>query len=427
MTDWTERNRLYAAECAARPKSVAPAATPNLAVVGQQPEGQGQVMNEEQSRGYLDTGVAAALDQIEKWTGNLEKVDLLHAPMCQPGAITPFFAPGDFGLLIAAATGGKTTMSAQLICAALLPKLDGKVWGGAMQIKTDWFHGGPLGSQAKVAVIDAEDSKGRLEAKLKLYLESNGLGSPEAYQIISDRLVYLKPNQLGLNLKSADYCTAAAMKLKSEGVRLVIGDTQAAIFSPDDIRSDAWVYNTVMKLQGQLKLDNICTIMLAHHARASEGNSSPNKPLGSSQQENQADVVIKATRSGKDLTLEVRKSRRADWVMPGEKVLLTLPKTGLGYLLKRDPEETWPKEQPALMDSVEAAKMDILAGLTEGQKQALDLLKEAGEAGLADKTLSEAMDCDRSQAKKLGVKLVGLGLAVEVPAEGKTPRLWRAV
>jgi hypothetical protein len=290
-----------------------------------------------------------------------ETLDLSSAALIEPALLEPFLAPGDFLNISAAAGTGKSMLGADMILGAVADYREGVALGGLIRFDTSRLTG------RNVAIIDAEDMRHRWETYVRRRAEREGRGNLD----LGARVIYIKPTDFGLHVP-ASWTTASentALALAHCQVELVLIDTLARVWAPDDVSSSGWVQRGLAPFRAACKRYGITVIALSHTPRPTADKRNPVGPIGTSFQESQVDTQIIMTRTivngGQGVELEMRKCRRAYWIQQGIKVRVRFT-SALGYepvgnwqdVLSHGPLDDSPLDEPYL--SSEARVLDSL-------------------------------------------------------------------
>jgi len=227
-------------------------------------------------------------------------------------------------------------------------------------------------------------------------------------------VLFAKPSELGLRdaIRWTENSVKAAEMIANEGVRLVIGDTAARIWQPVDFNSADWVNKGMGPFHETLKAHGICCVLNAHHKRPGDTGSSAHGPLGTSQQENQADAMLFVSRTGPTLRIRHAKSRRSWWMPVDASIELELPTNRIAYTLRPSFRDAWPiAPQPEGEDSLDVRR----AGLPPQQFDVLHVFETRPNEPISQKEISQALQINPGNVTKHCKALMDRGLLKLAP------------
>jgi len=349
-------------------------------------------------------------DRANDLIGKFQSLTLSNSQPVETAFIAPICAPGDCIIFSGPAGVGKSGMGGDLILGAAHPDRQGRTLGGLFRFSI------PSGQTIKCACLDAESSKVRFESGLHRKMEKEGL-APDGLGCVR----YISASDCGLDNvnQRKQNSQALAEALAHDRVQFVIIDTIANAWAPPNINDPEWVFSGLKVFREFCQKFGITIVAFTHPNRKAGQETRSFNPMGTSQQENQADTQISVTRIlGKrpdGIQLCLRKSRRAFWINQGSIVSLRFTPE-YGYEPLGDWEKTWPHE------------WDGDSGLSDLANQSTifkveSVLKGASPEGLSAQAIATKINCsDRTVRSNLN-KLEKGNLAARV---GRGPSTtWR--
>lgn len=307
--------------------------------------------------GVMSPAVAEAI-------GLFQDIDVLESKSVEPASIAPFCTFGDFMILSSLAGTGKTTLAADLLLGAAHPDRLGLALGGLFRVAHN------EGKSTRCAVIDAEGTRVRWESILRRKIALEGL---DPKLLGSIRYIRAAEFQLHNPYRREEASRTLAEALAHDERRIVFLDTVAAVWSPGSLNDAEWVFAGLKAFRETAQAHGITCVGLAHTRRKSRDEGRPYTPIGSSQQENQADVVLSASRIKNGglagVSIAHHKSRRSFWIVQGSSVCLRFT-AEFGFTPEGSWESTWPHEWSASNGNPDVDSLPLLLQIERAFKQA---------------------------------------------------------
>jgi hypothetical protein len=343
--------------------------------------------------------------------GYFQDINILDAPSVEPAALAPFCAHGDFLNISGSAGCGKTSIAVDLLLAASHPGRLGKALGGLLKFPQE-----PFGC-IKCAVLDAETSKGRWECLLAMKIRQEGLWPSHLGNI---RYLQAHDFLFGGASERAQRSHALGEALGWDNRKLVIIDTLAMAWAPQDMNNPDWVFNGLSPFREECKRNGIVVIALTHTRRPSKDTPGPIGPIGTSYQENQADAQIIISRhrgSPPGIRLTHMKSRRSFWIQQNSVVDLRFT-SKYSFEPLGNWQTSWPHDWPG-QDSAPLGESDSTALRVE------HLFGEANGSSLTTSHIASSLGVSERAARDHIHTLSKAGI-IERVGQGPATK-WRCV
>lgn len=287
-----------------------------------------------------ETRISADEREITKLAAKFVSLDPDATPVVEHAVISPFATEGDFVNISGRPACGKTSLIADIALTWAHPGRRQLALGGLIKVSRTYSEAG------NVAIIDGENSLIRWQSILRRKLEAEGLDS----SAVLDRIIYLTPASAGMYDARLwpKRSVMLAEALARNGVNLVIMDSLARIWGPEDINQTNWVQLGLTPFRDACKRLGITVVAVSHTRRNSGGNDGElSGPIGSSMQEGQVDCQLIMTKDsdGRGCCLRMVKCRRTYWIRSGSKIALTFTPQ-LGYVPQGNWSTIWPHEPP---------------------------------------------------------------------------------
>lgn len=348
----------------------------------------------------VDPSQEPAFQLLEPW----------RPPHIEPAHLDPLLARGDMMILAGAPGTAKTSLAVSIALGIAVPELASRALGGAVVPMPDPNRGA-------VGILDAENSRARLESQVRRYLQSAGIERDE----YSGRIFRYEAEALKIGMPAFDreFSRRGIKEIARQGVEVLVVDTVITALRPEDPSSSRWVTERLVELRSACQGACISLIVLAHTAKRQSSDTGPISAYGTTMQEALADTVVYVTGLKSDaIKLTLRKCRRAEWIRQGSVVTIEL--LGDGHFRAVDPRNTWPL----------APDDTPRDPLTPRRRQAYAFVCNGATDGVTTTDLAAALDIKPSTAldhlsdlKQLGlVRLVGSARNARWVASGEEAR-----
>jgi hypothetical protein len=287
-----------------------------------------------------ETRISADEREIAKLASKFVSLDPDAASLVEHAVVSPIATEGDFVNISGRSACGKTSLVADIALTWAHPERRQLALGGLFKVSRTYREAG------NVAIIDGENTPIRWQSILRRLIVAEGLDS----NAVRGRVIYLTPASAGLHDARLwqKRSVMLAEALARNGANLVIMDSLARIWGPEDINQTNWVQQGLTPFRDACKRLGITVLAVSHTRRNSGGDDGElSGPIGSSMQEGQVDCQLIMTKDsdGRGCSLRMVKCRRAYWIRSGSKIALAFTPR-LGYAPQDNWSTIWPHEPP---------------------------------------------------------------------------------